>query len=120
MTYTLISVNRLDKLGFEVHVGDMLYDLARPESAAHVAERVVSINELHRIMAHCNHNDLRGMIDRGVVTGVTLDPDSKPEPCENCIKGKATRKSFPRISILVRHDKYSKYGDKVVMDIVGP
>ena len=51
-----------------------------------------------------------------MVTGIELDFDSKPEFCEPCLKGKATRKPFPKKS----QTMYQNYGDKVVADTWGP
>ena len=67
-------------------------------------------------MGHVNHEDLRCMIDGGMVTGVNLDMSSKPEFCEACIKAKATRKHFPKES----KTEYKSYGDKVMSDVWGP
>ena len=76
----------------------------------------MSISELHRKMGHINHDDLRKMVKNGMVLGIDLDLDSKPDFCEACIKAKATRKPFPKRS----ETKHQKYGDKVVADTWGP
>lgn len=57
-------------------------------------------------MGHINHDDLREMVKEGLVTGIELDFDSKPEFCETCIKAKATRKPFPKKSTT----EYKAYG----------
>ena len=56
------------------------------------------------------------MVKDNMVTGIELDFDSKPEFCEPCLKGKATRKPFPKKS----QTMYQNYGDKVVADTWGP
>jgi transposase InsO family protein len=76
----------------------------------------MSITELHKKMGHINHNDLRDMVRKGLVTGIELDTNSKPEFCETCIKSKATRKPFPKASTT----EYTSYGDKIVSDVWGP
>ena len=87
-----------------------------PTHTANVAERQISINELHRRMGHVNHEDLRRMVVKGMITGINLDMLSKADFCESCIKAKATRKSFPKES----KSEYKTYGDKVVSDVWGP
>jgi hypothetical protein len=56
------------------------------------------------------------MVKEGMVTGIEVDLDSKPEFCEVCVKAKADRKPFPKKSETV----YTKYGEKVVSDLWGP
>jgi hypothetical protein len=56
------------------------------------------------------------MVEKGMVTGINLDLNSKPEFCEACIKANATRKPFPKES----KTEYKAYGDKVVADVWGP
>jgi len=67
-------------------------------------------------MGHINHDDLHKMVKEGMVTGINVDLDSKPEFCEACIKAKADQKPFPKKSGTV----YSKYGEKVIADLWGP
>jgi len=64
-------------------------------------------------MGHINHDDLRKMVCKGMVTGIELDMDSKPEYCESCTRAKATRKPFPKKSKSARR---TVYGGKVVGD----
>jgi hypothetical protein len=79
--------------------------------------RLMSISELHRKMGHINHDDLRDMVRKGMVTGIELDMNSKPEFCESCTRAKATRKPFPKKSKSARR---KVYGGKVVGDTWGP
>ena len=67
-------------------------------------------------MGHINHEDLRRMVEKGMITGIDLDMLSKAEFCESCVMSKATCKPFPKES----KTKYSTYGDKVISDIWGP
>lgn len=83
---------------------------------ATAASKLMSINELHRKMGHVNCDDLWKMVKDGMVVGIDLDFNSKPDFCEACIKAKATRKPFPKRS----ETKYLNYGDKVVADTWGP
>jgi GAG-pre-integrase domain len=76
----------------------------------------MSINELHHKMEHVNFKDLQKMVKQGMVTGIDLNFDSKPDFCEACVKAKITCKPFPKQSEM----KYTKYGDKVISNTWGP
>jgi GAG-pre-integrase domain len=76
----------------------------------------MSISELHQKMGHVNHDDLWKMVHDGMVTGVKLNLDSKPEFCEACIKAKAHCKPFSKKSEMM----YRNYGDTIVADTWGP
>ena len=67
-------------------------------------------------MGHVNHDDLRRMVEKGMVTGVNLDVNSKADFCEICVKAKAPRKSFPKES----KTEYKTYSAKIVADVWGP
>jgi hypothetical protein len=141
MAFTLMSVSCVDKAGFSLYIkgGGCIIRSANsniigriplvrglnrvggvfnplPTPVANLASKLMSISELHRKMGHINHDDLRRMVKEGMVKGVELDYNSKPEFCEACIKAKADRKPFPKESKTV----YEKYGDKVVGDLWGP
>ena len=68
-------------------------------------------------MGHINHDDLRRMVKDGMVDGIELNLDSKPEFCTTCIQAKATRKPFPRLST---SERATCYGQKIVSDLWGP
>jgi GAG-pre-integrase domain len=141
MAFTLISVSCVDRAGFSLFIKGGACVIRSPKSniighipgvqglyrvsdslvspRAHVASAAVkqiSITELHQRMGHVNHEDLRRMVEKGMVTGINLDMTLKPEFCEACIKAKATWKPFPKES----KTEYENYGDKVVSDIWGP
>ena len=73
----------------------------------------MSINDLHQRMGHVNHEDLRRMVEKRMVTGINLDEMSKAEFCETCVKAKATRKPFPKES----KTEFKAYGNKIVSDV---
>ena len=56
------------------------------------------------------------MVRKGAVEGVDLDSSPVPTFCEACVRGKAHRKVFPKIS----NTTYSRYGEKVVTNLWGP
>ena len=68
-------------------------------------------------MGHINHDDLQKMVKEGLVKGVDLDLNSKPDFCQTCIKAKATQKSFPKMST---KENIKAYGDKIMADVWGP
>ena len=142
MAFTLISVSCVDRAGFSLLIKGGICEIrtavsiiigripqtrglyrvsdskipSRPTHSANVAERQISINELHRQMGHVNHKDLRRMVEKGMITGINLDMSSKAEFCKSCMKVKATHKPFPKES----KTKYKTYSDKVVSDVWGP
>ena len=140
MAFTLISVSCVDRAGFSLFIKGGYCTIRDPNSKvigripevrglyrvtdtisqfshiANTAVKQISISELHRRMGHVNHEDLRQMVEKGMVTGINLDLSSKPDFCEICITAKATRKSFPKES----QTEYKAYGDKVVADVWGP
>ena len=139
MAFTLISVSCVDRAGFSLVFGGSscqlktskyvtighipqvrglyrIFDTTSPSIPTHtanVAVKQISIDELHVRMGHVNHDDLRRMVEKGMVTGVDLDSSSQPG---FCVKSKATRKPFPKES----KSEYKAYGDKVVADVWGP
>jgi GAG-pre-integrase domain len=141
LAFTLMSVWTIDRNGYDLRIKEgkcviwspksnvirqipLIHDLycvttpSNPHKLAVASATVkkMSISELHRGMGHVNHNDLHKMVCDGMVTGIKLDFDSKPEFCKACIKAKAFRKSFPKKS----KTTYCNYGDKVVADMWGP
>ena len=142
MAFTLISVSSVDRAGYSLVFGEgicqfksakdiiisrvpQIHGLYRifddrpslqPTIVANFAVKQMSIDELHKRMGHVNHDDLRHMVEKGMVTGIDLDMSSKPGFCETCVKAKATRKPFLKESVT----EHKTYGDKVVADVWGP
>jgi hypothetical protein len=145
MAFTLLSPQRLSKHKYAVHIEDGhceiwtprprhkiiaripeshgLYRLAsstsKPELAT-VAEQpeteVVTINQLHRKMAHVNCRALERMVAAGLIEGITLDKSEEARFCEVCALTKAKRLPFPH-----REDERRKeYGGLVHTDVWGP
>ena len=81
-----------------------------PTPSANFISKLMSISELHCKMGHINHDDLCRMVKEGMVTGIEVDLDLKPEFCEACVKAKADRKPFPKKSEMV----HTKYGTKLL------
>jgi hypothetical protein len=139
LAYTLISVSQMDRKGCKLEIESGictiksgpsqrvigripevrgLYRITPPSERliANVASVKMTISQLHRKMGHVNHEYLRKMIKDESITGIEIDKDSKPEFCESCIHGKATRKPFPKLA----GPKAKAYGGKIVSDLWGP
>jgi hypothetical protein len=120
MAFTLISVSCVDRAGFSLVIGGGFCEIKSSKGTpigripqirglyrvldsstshklnhtANVAVKQMSIDELHKRMGHVNHDDLRRMVEKGMVTGLNLDTSSKSGFCETCVKAKATHKPF--------------------------
>ncbi|KZT18238.1 hypothetical protein NEOLEDRAFT_1028705, partial [Neolentinus lepideus HHB14362 ss-1] len=87
--YTLISVGRLDEAGFTLTFGQGKC-LIQDEDGEVVGEIPRSskglVLELHKRMGHISPDVARRLVEKGFVTGITLDTSSdKPFFCESCI-----------------------------------
>ena len=69
----------------------------------------VTIAEAHRKLGHIAHAAVKHAVSTGIITGIELDQNSKPEFCEACAKAKAARRPFPKYS----HTRATKYGERV-------
>ena len=56
------------------------------------------------------------VIAKGHITGIQLDPESKPEFCKVCAKAKATQQPFPKES----ETRATKYRECIHWDLWGP
>ena len=94
--YTLVSLGALDKKGYRASIGGGNLELfapsgervARiPQSArglyciTHAAEsanavETISVMELHRRMGHIAPTSARALVEKGLIVGIKLDPDS--------------------------------------------
>lgn len=81
---------------------------------ANAAVKRVTITQLHKILAHENHNYIRRIVKNGMITGFDLDENSVSEFCQPCVEGKIKRRPFPRIAT---GKKATAYGDKIVSDL---
>lgn len=142
--YTMLSMGVLDQRGcsFQIEGGLCVIRTAKPERrvvgriplrnglyriadpptspsihTAALSSTKISISDFHRAANHISHDTLRSGVLSGAILGVNLDLDSKPEPCDICVKAKAIRKSFPKES---SREGVTNYGDKVVTDVWGP
>jgi hypothetical protein len=136
--YTLISVGKLDDLGFDIRFRDGactirapdgtqvarvpkdssgLYRVSHNEDSAHAVE-VITVDQLHRRMGHIAPETASKMVRKGFVTGVKLSVDSgTPTFCESCIYAKATRKLVPKER---EGEQAGELGGEVHSDVWGP
>ena len=62
------------------------------EVAARASTCKMDLTLWHRRFSHLNHGDVKQLISKGLVTGIRLDSNVKPDPiCEPCIAGKQHR-----------------------------
>ena len=141
MAFMLIAISKLDKAKYKVvfHKSNCmiidpkgkkiatiphsegLYRIASGKSsenrgqAATVAGKM-SISEAHRKLRHISYGAITHAITKGLITGIELDRDSKPNFCEACAKAKSTRQPFPKES----KTRATNYGERVHWDLWGP
>ena len=141
--YTLISIGRLDDMGFSAtfsggkcliqgpdgnRVGEVpkdkrgLYRVQHEhelEEANVAAADALTLDQFHRRMGHISPKIAQKLVDDRMVTGVRLEttPSGDPFFCESCVYAKATRKSIPK----EREGKRAKvFGGEVHSDLWGP
>jgi len=66
----------------------------------------------HRKLGHIGHVAIKHAVSSGVITGIELEPESKPEFCEACAKAKSAREPFPKES----DTRAEKFGERVHWD----
>ena len=75
-----------------------------------------TISEAHKRLGHVSCGAIIHAVTKGYITGIDLEPGSKPEFCEVCAKAKAARQPFPKES----KTRATKYGERVHWDLWGP
>ena len=118
MAFTLISISRLDKAGYQVTfkkgmctifnpkgqvivtipLSDGLYRIIgkhdKDRGVAAVASGKMLISEAHRKLGHLAYGAVTHTISKGYITGIDLDTNSKLEFCDACAKAKVARQPF--------------------------
>ena len=93
--------------------------LARPvvskeyANLAHSSTKI-DINILHRRLGHLGHDNVKRLVDKGMIHGV-LSVDGRIDLCEACIHGKQHRHPFPP-----SNKKARRKLDLVHSDVCGP
>ena len=140
VSYTLVSVGRLNEKGFEItflggkctikgpngeHMGAMpktkgLYHVAHDEcKTAHAADEELTLDQFHCCMGHILAGVAYCLVDNGFVTGVHLEPKSSGEPFFYglCVYAKVTRKPVPKAC---EGEDAMKFDNKIYSDLWGP
>ena len=81
-----------------------LYHLAAPKAVKHadyanVVMVKMTIAEAHCKLGHIAHAVIKHAISTGMIMGIELDQNSKPEFCKTCAKAKAVRHPFLKQSL---------------------
>ena len=141
MAFTFISVGRLDNAKCSatfsggmctirnpsgrtmatIPCANGLYRVTAPENPptvnyASIAMVKLTISKTHRKLGHIAPSAIKYAIAKGHITGIQLDPESKPEFCEACAKAKAAQQPFPKES----KTHVTKYRERVHWDLWGP
>ena len=140
MAFTLISISRLDKAGYQVTFKKGMCAIFNPKGQviamiphsnglyriigkhnkdkgmAAVASGKMSISEAHRKLGHLAYGAVTHAISKGYITGIDLDTKSKPEFCDACAKAKVAKQPFPKES----KTRATRYGKRVHWDLWGP
>ena len=141
MAFTLISVGRLDDMKCSatfsggmctirnlsghtmatIPCANGLYCVTAPEDPptvnyASIVMVKLTISEAHWKLGHIAPSAIKYAIAKGHITGIQLDPESKPEFCKACAKAKAAWQPFPKES----ETHVTKYGERVHWDLWGP
>ncbi|KIK54199.1 hypothetical protein GYMLUDRAFT_114464, partial [Collybiopsis luxurians FD-317 M1] len=114
MSYTLISVSRLDQAGYSLEIGGGVCVIHSPKPAS---KKTLTLLEFHHLLGHINFDVCINMLKNRLAEDmpeVTI-PNERPF-CSICAKAKAVRRPFPKES----YTEYKSYGDKVVSDLWGP
>ena len=135
--FTLVSLGALDKQGYRASLGGGhlelfapggeriaripqtprgLYRVAHAGEEAHVVD-TISVMELHRRMGHIAPNAARALVEKGLVSGIRLDPNSREAPCDACLFARATRKPVPKVRV---GPQSQHFGEEIHTDVWGP
>ena len=138
--YTLVSIGRLDQLGYSVTFGDGTCTICSPDNdvigcvpkthaglyrvihtgaddGANAAVETVTIMELHCRMGHISPIFAHHLAENGLVSGLKFDLlKDEPTFCEACLYVKATRKPVAKERVGERAMEFSA---GVHMDVWG-
>ncbi len=135
--YTLVSHRALDKKGYCASIGGgnlklfalggkrvahipqsthSLYHTTHLGESAHAVE-TISVMELHRCMGHITPASAHALVEKNLVTGIKLDPDSQEAQCNACIFVHTTRKPVLKMHV---SPQVQRFGEEVHMDVWGP
>ena len=58
----------------------------------------MSIQEAHLKFGHIAHDAIKYAVNKGLILGIELDKNSKPEFCDACAKAKVSHQPFQKFS----------------------
>ena len=141
MAFMLISISRLDKVGYSVTFNkgmctiqdpkrkmiatiphsDGLYKITaqgplKEGQTANVVSEKMSISKAHRKLGHVAHSAVGHAIANGLIMGINLDMTLKLDFCEACTKAKSARQPFPKES----ETRAERFGERVHWDLWSP
>jgi hypothetical protein len=137
MALTLISTTRITDAGFAVNfksklckimgplpehqllatipqIGGLYTIAASVQHQAHIAK--VSVSDLHRALGYVAQPAVIDAVWNGLIGGVDLFSNTKPELCDACTKAKAIQQSFPAET----KNRSTEYGEIIHTDLWGP
>ena len=139
--YTLVSIGRLDELGYSVTFADGICTICDPaddvigqipkserglyrvvhehdSGSANSAVETITVMELHRRMGHIAPSVARRLAENGLVSGVKVDLSSGENVfCESCVYAKATRKPIAKER---QGERAKEFAGEVHTDLWGP
>lgn len=137
--YTLVSIGRLDELGFSTTFADGhctirnpdgdvigqiprstkgLYRVVHEQDSVSAATEMITVMELHRRMGHIAPSAARRFAEKGLVSGLKVNTSSDELTfCESCVYAKATRKPIAKVR---EGERAKEVGGLVFSDLWGP
>ena len=141
MAFTLISVSRLDQANCSttfkggqcviqnpkgvviaaLPLSNGLYHLGSKGTTslsadANLVSAKMTIHEAHLKFGHINPDTIKYAVSKGLILGIELDQNSKPEFCDTCAKANASCQPFLKQSDM----QAERYGKHVFWDLWGP
>ena len=123
IVFTLISIRRLDRAGYSVAFNKGMCTIRNPQNStvatiphsdrlyrivatkqsaksdsANAATGKMSISDMHRKLGHISCSAIKHAVTKGLIEGINLDLNSKPDFCEACAKAKLACQPFPKES----------------------
>ena len=93
-----------------------LYHITHAGEYAQAVE-TVTVMELHRCMGHIVPASACALVEKGLVSGIKLDPDSREAPCNACIFARATHKPIPKARVGLQS---LRFREEIHTDVWGP
>jgi len=139
--YTLVSIGRLDELGYSITFADGICTICDPaddvigqipkseqglyhvihehnSGSANSAVETITVMELHRCMGHITPSVAYCLAENGLVSGVKVDLSSGEKVfCKLCVYAKATRKPIAKER---QGEQAKEFAGEVHTDLWGP